>query len=530
MPESRELTFACAEDFDLDDLLGRLGRRVSVSAPEQVEFEERYYDTPLASLHAAGLLARYLETADEARVEIRAVPLDPGLELPGGGPRASLSGREDPARTLQGLASSSLPIRVVGSLVERASVHTRREQRLLSGKDLSAELRLERVEVHANGNGGPKGFRRLELRLLDGRRRSLRDLGRIVRETRSLSAEDRPAPALDPTTLLGHGRRPGRRKPRFAAGDGVGEVARACCAALLDELLEHEPGTRAGLDPERLHKMRVATRRLRATLQLFEPAFTNQRRGYLRDDLKWLAARLGAVRDLDVQILGLPARKQALRAGTDEEWRRLLRRLHERRAAARSELLAALDGDRYRTLVAAMRHSFTDERSRGRGAAQPVGPLAAKALQKRLRKLEAALRQACKAQDPEHVHAARIQAKRCRYVGERLAPLFGRRMRRSLDRLARFQDQLGEIQDGVVFGRLVAELTRELRPEDAGDDGFLLLLGRLDGYCRSRAKEVASHCREAVAEHHVAEALEDLEARRRKLARKLGSRDRGTAR
>ena len=65
-----------------------------------------------------------------------------------------------------------------------------------------------------------------------------------------------------------------------------------------------EPGTRLGEDPEELHDMRVATRRLRAALSLFE-AVLPVRAQVFREELGWLARLLGSVRDLDVQLEGL---------------------------------------------------------------------------------------------------------------------------------------------------------------------------------------------------------------------------------
>src|SRR4029079_19520510 len=61
-------------------------------------------------------------------------------------------------------------------------------------------------------------------------------------------------------------------------------------------------GTRPGLDDEDLHKMRVATRRQRAAWRIFGEAFRPNRTRRYRSGLRETAARLGAVRDLDVQL------------------------------------------------------------------------------------------------------------------------------------------------------------------------------------------------------------------------------------
>ena len=76
-------------------------------------------------------------------------------------------------------------------------------------------------------------------------------------------------------------------------------IAGAC----LHQLLANRPLMLDG-DPEGLHQMRVATRRLRAALRLFEQVVPTDAEA-LRAELKWLATSLGAVRDLDVQLESL---------------------------------------------------------------------------------------------------------------------------------------------------------------------------------------------------------------------------------
>jgi triphosphatase len=79
--------------------------------------------------------------------------------------------------------------------------------------------------------------------------------------------------------------------------------------------VQHEPGTRLGEDVEALHQMRVATRRLRATIALFREVLPAQF-GALRDELQWVGHELGAVRDVDVQIEGLLAQQDMDGTGT----------------------------------------------------------------------------------------------------------------------------------------------------------------------------------------------------------------------
>src|SRR4029453_19574877 len=70
--------------------------------------------------------------------------------------------------------------------------------------------------------------------------------------------------------------------------------------------LLHDPGVRLGSDPEELHQMRVATRRLRAFLRAGRDLLDRSWSEPLRDELGWLGRALGPARDLDVLVQRLP--------------------------------------------------------------------------------------------------------------------------------------------------------------------------------------------------------------------------------
>jgi CHAD domain-containing protein len=72
-----------------------------------------------------------------------------------------------------------------------------------------------------------------------------------------------------------------------------------------DELFEQADGVLDTGDIERVHDMRVATRRLRAVLEIFEACFEPEPHGEVLRDVKALADALGGRRDPDVQIAAL---------------------------------------------------------------------------------------------------------------------------------------------------------------------------------------------------------------------------------
>jgi CHAD domain-containing protein len=72
-----------------------------------------------------------------------------------------------------------------------------------------------------------------------------------------------------------------------------------------EELWEHADGVLDTSDIERVHDMRVATRRLRAVLEIFEACFEPEAHAEVLRDVKALADALGERRDPDVQIAAL---------------------------------------------------------------------------------------------------------------------------------------------------------------------------------------------------------------------------------
>lgn len=230
-------------------------------------------------------------------------------------------------------------------------------------------------------------------------------------------------------------------KPR--PEDSLRTAARRVFSGQLQRLRRHDPGTREGSDPEDLHDMRVATRRLRAALRSYRPALTPDLHHALARDLRWLGRRLGAVRDVDVLLERFEG------SGTLPAF---LAHLGRRRDEARDRLLAALRSGRYLWLLSAL-----DTVCRGwsieavpEAALYPVGAHAAaeaRAARDRLvRDGDAALARP----EAERLHRARIRAKRLRYVLEFHDELGGEGVRDSVRRLTALQDHLGAHQDAIV--------------------------------------------------------------------------------
>ena len=156
------------------------------------------------------------------------------------------------------------------------------------------QLRRVEVEVPPGMARGPGADRRAAARLL---RTPAGPLSKFEAGLLALGEEIPGSPDLGPTAI-------------DAEQSTMGELAFAVLRRQLAVLRDKEPGTRLGEDPEELHDMRVATRRLRAALDLFADVLP-VRAQVFREELGWLGRLLGVVRDLDVQLEGLARRPDA---------------------------------------------------------------------------------------------------------------------------------------------------------------------------------------------------------------------------
>ncbi len=248
----------------------------------------------------------------------------------------------------------------------------------------------------------------------------------------------------------------------------VGEVAFAVLRRHLAAVLAHEPGTRIGDDAEELHDMRVATRRLRAALDMFAEVLP-ARFARFREELGWLGDALGSVRDLDVQL----AQQDAWVAESSKEDAVALAPLRdvleEQRVVARERMLVVLNSARYERLIA----GFAEALRRGplrssRAAAQPVEVVAPELILDRYRAVRKARRRIGADSPLTDYHRVRIRAKRLRYALEFLEDVYPEEIPPLVKRLVVVQDILGLLQDAAVatqrFRAMVAEEGSTLAP------------------------------------------------------------------
>ncbi|MGH3869914.1 MAG: CHAD domain-containing protein [Pseudonocardiaceae bacterium] len=249
---------------------------------------------------------------------------------------------------------------------------------------------------------------------------------------------------------------------------------RAALDTRLRTLLARDPGTRIGEDPEELHQMRVAVRRMRAALKAARPLLDRAWADDLRAELGWLGRALGPVRDADVLIERLRGRAAAFDGTSRAAVETLIEALVADRETARAEMLATLGSDRYTALLRRLAAAV----SKPLPAAGPsAGPGLVELVHTEYRRLAKAVRLAGEDPPDEVLHALRIQGKRLRYTGE-LAATTGRKpVRELVESTVALQDVLGEHQDACVAQHRVKQLLDDLG--DVVDFDVVFAAGRL---------------------------------------------------
>jgi CHAD domain-containing protein len=94
----------------------------------------------------------------------------------------------------------------------------------------------------------------------------------------------------------------GARKVRLDCDASFSKAAKKTVKVRAAEVFAHSEGVLDLGDVERVHDMRVATRRLRAALEVFEPSFPAKRHRKALKKVRKLATALGERRDADVEI------------------------------------------------------------------------------------------------------------------------------------------------------------------------------------------------------------------------------------
>jgi len=239
---------------------------------------------------------------------------------------------------------------------------------------------------------------------------------------------------------------PPARAPRaiVASELPLAEAVHRTLATGVAGMTYYETAAIAG-EMEPLHQMRVAARRLRATVQLFAGAIHGSRMRIYKRDLPWLGQTAGAVRECDVMealIRECGGRLDPALAGALTP---LCNALAAERTAAHAKFVAELRAIRYTRMCERLDKPLLRRAlpttAAGCNAPAMIAPIA--------RSVRKAGKRIGRDAPPEAFHLLRKRIKRFRYALEMLAEMEGKRARRALLRLEEMQELLGVHQDMV---------------------------------------------------------------------------------
>lgn len=234
-----------------------------------------------------------------------------------------------------------------------------------------------------------------------------------------------------------------------AAGDGI----KKALAGRFDEMYGLRRAALKWKDPEGVHSMRVASRRLRSALGDFAPYTSKRRLASVLKEIRTIADALGEVRDQDVALIAL----EELATQAPHEFSKTLREFidarKEARNAARKELKEILVKDRLKDLKANFDEALalaTDGATTAKTQLS-FADMARAIIRDRLKDLEKLSSSFYRPMEPAQLHEMRIAGKRLRYSIELFETCWGSHIARFAKQAARLQTALGTVHDCDVW-------------------------------------------------------------------------------
>jgi triphosphatase len=410
----------------------------------------RYYQT-LKSNDAGGLVAY----RGEWQTPLRSSEPDLALMPPGA------------TAVLNGLVRSD-ELRAVFTTQVRRQVR-RLEAADRNGRSSLVEAALDLGTIESNGVSLP--IAELELELLEGSPEALYALALELDALAPLQVETRSKSARG--YALAAGAAPTWRKAEplaFARDATVDDAVQAILRNCVEQWCANQAAAYDGRDPEGVHQMRVAIRRLRSALSLFKRLLDPGARARLSGEAKAVVGRLGAARDWDVFLDEVLAPVAQARP-EDGALAALAAAAAAARAQGYAEARAAIEAPSYTRYLLQLRGWIEArgwrEAPAGPGQAwleRPAGEFAAHVLGQRQRRALKLGRRFSELSASER-HQLRIALKKLRYATEFFAGLYPKkRSKPYLGALKDLQDRLGHLNDVAVAEQLIGALIEQAPP------------------------------------------------------------------
>jgi inorganic triphosphatase YgiF len=339
-----------------------------------------------------------------------------------------------------------------------------RSRRLLEWSDGSIiEFSLDRGEIRAGERTQP--LSEVELELKSGASGRLFEAALGLQDTiplrlENVSKAERGYQLATGVTLTPEKATSPMLSPGETSTTAFVRIVQSCMA----HLQANEKGVLYKDDPEFVHQMRVASRRLRSAFSLFSDLISKEQLMPMREELRWLAGELDGARNWDVFVLQtLPPIRTAFPEHDGLRW--LAAQSAALRQQANVQARAAVASARYHKFLLTFGAWLATDAWRARSSDNSSEALdsslldfAARILQNRHKQLKKRGGHLA-TQTPDERHAIRIAAKKLRYAAEFFSSLFPRkRTRRYIDALATLQDILGAMNDSATTVTLMQQL------------------------------------------------------------------------
>ena len=377
------------------------------------------------------------------------------------------------------------------------TIFTRQTAMLKSPReDASArvELALDRGEIKAERAAIP--IAEIELELKEGDPAAIFDLALALSEEAPLRVETRSKWSRGWDLIAGT--RPAWRKAEPISLDKKMTLDGAVAAILggcYGHWLANQAAAIDGGDPEGVHQLRVALRRLRTSLSIFRKSLDLDSIAWIRTEARWVLQSLGDARDLDVFLQELIVPVVVARPG-DPGLKALRQAAEATRDRAYESAREVLTSPRYTRFLLRFgawleRHEW---RENGRRALdKPVADFAGRWLNKTHRRTIAAGADFGRL-TPEARHEIRLMLKKVRYASEFFQSLHRKKRTRAyIKRLRALQDDLGHINDLSSVEVLVGRVLRDNKRRGPIAGQMRYAGGMLVGWYANYAKTALEH-------------------------------------
>jgi triphosphatase len=436
--------------------------------------KDTYYDTPGGTLQRDGVTLRVRQFRKRFVQTVKVAAAEAGIPLRRGEWESPVAGMAPDFQALTPLMSMGLQDALARDPLQPIfATELRRRLRTLTLPSGTVEVAFDTGVVKSGERTAP--ICEIELELKSGGAAALYDLALLLSEHAAIrpttrSKAERGFELAFETAPAVHGPRQLQLSGEVSLDDAFTQLLRSA----LQQLLLNQPAAEDGRNPEGVHQLRIALRRLRCALTMLGSLAPSAKVESLRADAKWLASTLAAARNWDVflgQTLVEVAHACSTVAGFDLVREIAEQRRHNGYVAVRSALTDRRAG-RFELALGA----WIEQRGwRCDISADRLTELAAPAI-------TAAVRALAKQHDRvlkrgrhfkrlplEARHDLRLAVKKLRYAADFFLPLFGEdgTAKRYARRLSRLQERLGRYNDAGTTRHLMAELAPDSMPAPA---------------------------------------------------------------